>query len=135
LVNRGPNDYSTLDDFSSSVGVFEPSGVPVATEAFSCSGTIPGLSVNCNGGAGGFLPAPDTAQGTFDTTQPYCANIPPGSPAGTKPEPTALVQLIVTDTTGAQDGPFRLRLSGTCPKVKVVKAKTKETKTKHHDAK
>jgi hypothetical protein len=129
IVNRGLNDDTTLDDFSSSAGVFDPSGNSVPTESFSCSGTIPGNGVNCNAGVGGYLPAPDSAQGSFDATDPYCANIPAGSPAGTKPEPTALVELVVTDTTGAEDGPFRLRLHGKCPVVHVVKVKPK---TKQH---
>jgi hypothetical protein len=129
IVNRAPNNDTTLDDFASTVGVFDPTGNPVGTESFNCTGTIPGDGVNCNAGAGGYLPAPDLAQGFIDTTDPYCANIPPGSPAGTRPEPTAVVELVVTDTTGAEDGPFRLRLSSKCPAVHVVK-KTKP-KTKH----
>lgn len=131
IVNRGLNDDSTVDDFSSSVGVFDLSGNPLATVSFGCSGTIPGDGVNCNAGAGGYLPAPDSVQGSFDTSDPYCANIPAGSPAGTKPEPTALVDLVVTDTTGAEDGPFRLRLDGRCPAVHVVKVKPK---TKKHQS-
>jgi hypothetical protein len=128
IVNRGLNDDSTVDDFASSVGVFDPSGNPLATESFGCSGTIPGDGVNCNAGAGGYLPAPDSVQGSFDTSDPYCANIPAGSPARAKPEPTALVDLVVTDTTGAEDGPFRLRLDGRCPAVHVVKVKPKTKK-------
>ena len=31
------------------------------------------------------MASPDWAEGTFDTTQPYCANIPPDSNPGTKP--------------------------------------------------
>jgi hypothetical protein len=105
-------------------------GKPPTAEAFNCTGTIPGAGVNC-GDAGVALTAPDFVSGTFDTTDPYCPNIPTGSPAGTKPEPSAVVQLVVTDTTGAEDGPFRLRLTGTtCPAVHVVKPKPKP-KSKH----
>jgi hypothetical protein len=135
IVNRGLNDDTTLDDFSSSAGVFDASGNPDSTESFSCSGTIPGNGVNCNAGAGGLLPAPEFAQGSFNTSDPYCANIPVGSPAGTRPEPTALVELVVTDTTGAQDGPFRLRLHGSCPAVHVVKVKVKPKTKKHQSGK
>ena len=131
IVNRGLNDDTTVDDFSSSAGVFDTLDNAVATESFGCAGTIPGNGVNCNAGAGGYLPAPDSAEGSFDTSDPYCANIPAGSPAGTQPEPTALVELVVTDTTGAEDGPFRLRLHGSCPAVHVVKVKTK---TKQHQS-
>ena len=78
--------------------------------------------------------SPDWAEGTLDTTEPYCANIPPGSPTGAKPDPSAVVELVVSDTTGAEDGPFRLRLDGKCPsptaKVK-AKTKTKKTLVKH----
>jgi len=124
IVNRGPNDDSTVDDFASSPSVFDALDNPVSV-AVSCSGTIPGDGVNCNAGAGGFVAAPDFVEGTFDLTEPYCANIPHGSPAGTQPDPAAFVQLVVSDTTGAEDGPFRLRLSGTCPVVHVVKPKPK----------
>ena len=122
VVDRGLNGDSTVDDFSSNATVLDPSQNPISTVAFSCSGTLPGNGVNCNGG-GGSLPAPDFVQGSLDTSDPYCANVPAGSPAGTAPEPTATVQLVVTDTTGAEDGPFRLRLNGSCPKLHVVKPK------------
>jgi hypothetical protein len=134
VVNRGLNDSTTVDDFSSTAGVFETSGVADPTELFNCSGTIPGDGINCNAGAGGSMTAPEFAEGTFDTAEPYCASIPAGSPAGTQPDSTALVQLVVTDSTGAEDGPFRLRLNGTCPAVHVVKPKSKKTKTKKHGA-
>jgi hypothetical protein len=127
IVTRKANDDATIDDYGSSVSVFDPTGNPLSTESFSCSGTIPGNGVNCNAGAGGFMAAPNWAEGTFDTTDPYCPNIPKGSPAGTKPEPGAVVELVVSDTTGAEDGPFRLRLAGKCPAVHVkpkVKSKT-----------
>jgi len=93
----------------------------------ACSGEIPGYGINCNAGAGGSIVSPDWAEGTFDTTEPYCANIPPGSKPGTKPDPAAVVELVVSDTTGAEDGPFRLRLSGKCPAPN-AKPKTKTSK-------
>ena len=128
IVTRKSNDDATVDDFASSVSVFDPTGNPLSTESFSCSGQIPGDGVNCNAGAGGYMVAPNWAEGTIDTTAPYCPTIPKGSPAGTKPEPGAVVELVVSDTTGAEDGPFRLRLSGKCPAVHVEpKTKTKTT--------
>jgi hypothetical protein len=123
IINRGNSD-ATVDDFASSPGVFDALDNPVSV-AVSCSGTIPGDGVNCNAGAGGFVAAPDFVEGTFDLTEPYCANIPKGSRPGTQPDPAAFVQLVVSDTTGAEDGPFRLRLNGTCPVVHVVKPKPK----------
>jgi len=125
LINRGDADDSTMDDFSTTALVTDGTGAIVSNASFGCEGTLPGNGVNCNAGAAGFMAAPDFAEGTFDTTDPYCSNIPSGSPAGTQPEPAALVQLIVTDTTGAEDGPFRLRLAGKCPAVHVTKPKDK----------
>ena len=127
IVLRKPNDSNTIDDFASSVSVFDPSGNPLSTASFSCAGEIPGDGVNCNAGAGGSMASPDWAEGTFDTTEPYCANIPPGSKAGAKRDPAAVVELVVSDTTGAEDGPFRLRLSGKCPAVHAT-SKSKTTK-------
>ena len=127
IVNRKASDFSTIDDFGSSVSVFDPDGSPDPKEVFSCSGTLPGDGVNCNSGAGGYMAAPNVAQGTIDTTEPYCSYVPKGAPAGAKPQPAAVVQLVVTDTTGAEDGPFRLYLSGKCPAVK-AKPKAKTTK-------
>lgn len=124
VVIREPNDDATIDDFGSSVTVLDPTGNPLSTQSFSCAGTIPGNGINCNAGAGGYMAAPNWAVGTFDTTDPYCPNIPKGSPAGTKPEHGAIVELVVSDTTGAEDGPFRLRLAGKCPAVH-VKSKPK----------
>lgn len=126
IVTRKANDDATVDDFASSVSVFDPTGNPLSTESFNCSGQIPGDGVNCNAGAGGSMAAPNWAKGTIDTTDPYCPSIPKGSPAGTKPEPGAVVELVVSDTTGAEDGPFRLRLDGKCPAVH-VKPKPKTT--------
>ena len=126
IVTRKPNDDATIDDFASSVSVLDPTGNPLSTQSFGCFGGIPGNGINCNAGAGGYMAAPNWAEGTIDLTEPYCANIPKGSPAGTKPDPSAVVQLIVSDTTGAEDGPFRLRLSGKCPAVHIKpKAKSK----------
>jgi hypothetical protein len=109
IVTRGADDDSIIDDYSSSVSVFDPLGNALSTQSFSCSGTIPGDGVNCNARAGCYMAAPNWAEGTFDTADPYCPNIPKGSPAGTKLQRGAVVELVVSDTT---DGPFRLRLAG-----------------------
>jgi hypothetical protein len=130
IVNRTPDNGSSIDDFNTNPLVYDTSGNPLSTTALSCSGTIPGDGINCNAGAGGYVAAPDTAKGSIDTTDPYCPYLPPGAPAGTKPQPGAVVQLIVTDTTGAEDGPFRLRLAGKCPKPKATPLPKTKTKTK-----
>ncbi len=130
IVNRKHNDFSTLDDFSPDALVYDTSGVVSTKVAFGCEGNVPGNGINCNGG-GKYLPAPDYVEGTFDTVAPYCPSIPDGAPAGTKPLAQALVQLIVTDTTGAEDGPFRLGLTSPCKSVQPVKPSTKSKGKKH----
>jgi hypothetical protein len=130
IVLRKPDDFNTVDDFNTNPLVVDTTGNALSTVALSCAGEIPGNGINCNAGAGGSMPAPDWAEGTFDTSEPYCANIPAGSKAGTKPDPTAVVELVVSDTTGAEDGPFRLRLGGKCPAVHVKPKK----KTAAHKA-
>jgi hypothetical protein len=136
IVLRKANDYNTIDDFDTNPLVVDPTGNPLSTEALSCAGQIPGNGINCNAGAGGSVASPNWAEGTFDTTEPYCANIPPGSKAGTKPDPAAVVELVVSDTTGAEDGPFRLRLAGKCPAVNAKsKAKPKKQAATRHTAK
>jgi hypothetical protein len=127
FVTRKPSelsDYTTIDDYNGSPSVFDPAGNPYAKVAPVCSGTIPGNGVNCNAGAGGVIPAPDSIEGSLDTTDPYCPYIPKGSPKGTKPQPGAVVELVVSDTTGAEDGPFRLYLAGKCPSPARAGAKT-----------
>ena len=127
IVLRKANDFSTIDDFAASVPVLDPTGNPLSTVSFSCAGEIPGDGVNCNAGAGGSMASPNWAEGTIDTTEPYCPNLPPGSPAGAKPDPAAVVELVVSDSTGAEDGPFRLRLAGKCPGAHPTsKSKTKK---------
>lgn len=130
IINRGSNDDSTMDDFSTTGLVNDNvTHAPVSTESFTCEGVLPGNGINCNAGAGGFMDSPFFATGTFDTTNPYCSNIPASSPAGTKPQPTAVVQLVVSDTTGAEEGPFRLRLHRACPVLHVTKPKPKTLRT------
>lgn len=129
VVNRRRNDFSTLDDFSPDALMYDTSGAVITTRAFGCEGNVPGNGINCNAG-GSYLPAPDYVHGTFDTTAPYCPSIPQGSPALTKPLPQALVQLVVTDSTGAEDGPFRLGLTSACKPVHVAKPSVKQKKKK-----
>lgn len=124
IVFRKANDPGTIDDFNTNPLVVDPTGNPLSKVALSCSGEIPGFGINCNAGPGGSVPSPDWSEGSFDLTEPFCANIPPGSKPRTKPDPAAVVELVVSDSTGAQDGPFRLRLSGKCP------SPTATTKTK-----
>jgi hypothetical protein len=133
LVNRGLSDFDTLDDFSTTASVFQPDGrTPDSSTSWACEGYVPGDSVNCNTGGGSpFMGAWSYSEGSVDPTGPYCKNLPTEAEAGTPAEPRALVQLVVTDYTGAEDGPFRLRYARKCPVVPdrvPVASKSKRTK-------
>jgi hypothetical protein len=138
LVNRRLNDFDTIDDFSTTASVIEPDGRTVdPTTSWSCEGYVPGASVNCNtGGGSSYMAAWSYSEGSLDPIDPYCKRLPPGAKPGTPAEPRALVQLVVTDTTGAQDGPFRLSYARTCPVVpNRVPPKSKHHKTQTTAAK
>jgi hypothetical protein len=119
LANRGVNDFATIDDFSPTASIFEPDGTtPDTTTTWTCEGYLPGTSTNCNTGSQtAHMNAWSWADGTIDTTDPYCKNLPEGAKPGTPAKPRALVQLVVTDVSGAQDGPFRVYYTKTCPAV------------------
>ena len=138
LANRRPWDRQTIDDFTSDVSILDPGGTPNATESITCSATLPGLGLNCNAGAGGQLLAWRTIGGAVDLTDPDCKTLPAGARPGTPATPQALVQFVVTDATGAEDGPFRLRLTTACPAVpdevpapSTTTTKSKKTPKKH----
>ena len=129
-----PSDFGVIDDFSVTADVQDSAGAIVPTEALGCEGGIPSNGVNCNDNGTVPIGAGHVMVGTFDTSDPYCPSIPTGSPPGTNPLPQAVVQLVVTDVTGAQNGPFRINLNKACPVVKPLpkKAKTKtKPKSKH----
>jgi hypothetical protein len=119
LIDRGANDYDTLDDFSINATVFQPDGTtPNTSTVWSCEGYTPSQSVNCNtGSATGYVGALSYSEGMIDPTGPYCKYLPPGAKPGTWAQPQALVQLVVTDYTGAEDGPFRLYYTRKCRSV------------------
>jgi hypothetical protein len=128
IVNRRRRDVETIDDFSTSADVLSPNGAIDPNHSFTCEGSLPGDSVNCNAGAGAQIGWGSFAVGQIDLVDPYCANYPKSTskkkkgskkkPVTATPEPQAFVQLIVTNLTGAQDGPFRLPRSPHCPKLK-----------------
>jgi hypothetical protein len=118
VVNRQAGDSGNLDDFNTSPSIFEADGVtPSLTETASCSATTPSDGINCNFGAGGSLTADFSASGAVDLIAPYCKSLPAKAKPGTPAIPRAIVQLIVTDATGAMDGPFQLGISRRCPRV------------------
>jgi hypothetical protein len=124
LVNRRPTNVDNIDAFRTDAVVEQPNGSVVSTESFTCEGDLPGTGFNCNAGAGGSMSAGNAAVGTFDPTAPYCKSIPPKAKRGTHVTPTALVQVVVTDSTGAEDGPFRLGPRRRCPRAAVKVAAT-----------
>jgi hypothetical protein len=126
VATRQPSDYSTIDDFDpDGLAYDQATGSPAPGIDFDCAGVLPGNGINC-GLSSGYAPAPDFIEGWVDTSDPYCSYVPKGAK---NPAPQAIVQLIVTDTNGVEDGPFRLGLQpgcGTAPKTK-TKSKSKQT--------
>jgi hypothetical protein len=112
--------------------VVDFTGTPSATTAVTCSGETPGDGINGTAGAGGVVSAWSNVYGSFDLIEPYCKYLPSGAKPGTIAAPQAVVDLIVTNTTGAENGPFRLDLTPACKRVadyvpfpKVIKKTTK----------
>jgi hypothetical protein len=114
----------TLDDYNPAPNVFQADGVtPSPTESLTCEGTTPSDGINCNTGTQGVqLTDGYVADGSVDPIQAYCRHLPttargklakPGTPA----VPQAQVQVVVTDYTGAEDGPFNLGPAKACAKV------------------
>lgn len=114
----------TLDDYNPSPSVFETDGVtPNPTESITCEGTTPSDGINCNTGTEGVqLTDGYFVDGSVDPIQAYCKHLPTTASGklakpGTAAVPQAQVQLIVTDYTGAEDGPFDLGPAKACAKV------------------
>jgi hypothetical protein len=118
VVDRRAGDTGNLDDFNPSPTILESDGItPSSTVTALCSGTTPSNGINCNFGAGGALTTGYVAAGAVDLVAPYCKSLPARAKPGTVAIPRAIVQVIVTDATGAQDGPFALSPSRRCPRV------------------
>jgi hypothetical protein len=134
LVTRGRGWSSTIDDYNSSPLVVDSDGTTSATEAPGCAGTTPGLGINCNIGTGAQIDAFNTVEGSIDPIGTYCPYYPTGAKKDSRPVPEAQVELIVSDYTGAEDGPFPLAVKQACsvptgPWAKVKTAKHKSAKT------
>ncbi len=132
IVDRQAGDEGNIDDYNSAPSVLDSDGVtPNAAESITCEGTTPSDGINCNAGAGGVLSAGNFSEGSIDPVEPYCKSLPADAKPGTPAIPKAIVQLVVTDATGAQDGPFDLDLNKACPKVpNVVPTPKPKKKTK-----
>ena len=138
IVDQQGDQGGSIDDYNPSPTVFDSDGVtPNASESLTCEGTTPSDGINCNAGAGGVLSAFNFADGSIDPIQAYCKHLPAKAKAGTAAVPRALVQLVVTDSTGAEDGPFNLGPAKRCPKVPnfVPKSSAKSKKSTRHTTK
>ena len=112
----------------------------------TCEGVTPSDGVNCYAqavGSDGKTPVLGAITAFFTTAasitldEPYCKFLPKGAKPGTAAVPRAIVEYIVTDSTGAEDGPFLLNLKGSkCPNVpNAVPAKTAAKPTTKKKAK
>ena len=132
-----PNETVTCNTDSPSDG-FDCNGGSVVS---TTGGATPSYTDPCTNGTAattytslGCIPNGDSVQGQLQLSAPYCAYIPKGSKAGTPRVPRAIVDLVVTDDSGAQDGPFELTPSFKCAKVPAV-APAKKTTTKKKTSK
>lgn len=124
IAYQAGDDNAAIQDYAPAPLVYETDDLtPSPTETITCEGAQPSNGINCNTGTylseitGGYY-----VDGTIDLGQTYCKHLPTPAKgkalrAGTPAIQTARVQLIVTDWSGAQDGPFALRESRACPAV------------------
>lgn len=132
----------TLDDYNPSPLVYLADGVtPSSTESITCEGTTPSLGINCNTGTQNLqLTDGYFVDGSVDPVASYCKHLPTNANGktidtpGTLAIPQASVQLVVTDYTGAEDGPFTLSSTVKCKRVPNVVPK-KATHKKHKKSK
>lgn len=137
--------------------IVSASGVALTNETVTCNTDAPSDGFDCTAGAVvsttggatpsytdpctnvtaattysniGCVPNGDSVQGQIQLSEPYCSYLPKGAKAGTPAVPRAVVDLVVTDDSGAEDGPFELTPAFKCAKVKAV-VPTKKTKPKH----
>jgi len=135
----------TIDDYNPAPEVLEADGLtPSSTETITCEGTTPSDGINCNFGTlGASLTGGFYAVGSIDPTAPYCDHLPTVAgktidKPGTVLIPKAAVELVATDTTGGQNGPFLLgyaKTAKTCPKLPKVVPPAKPKNSKGHGTK
>jgi hypothetical protein len=124
IVQQQGDPGGSIDDYDPAPSIFETDGVtPSSTESLTCGGSTPSDGINCNTTTQGAQVTNEfVVQGSVDPLQAYCKHLPTdanGKTAkpGTLAVPQAKVQLVVTDFTGAEDGPFNLGPAKACPKV------------------
>jgi len=150
FVVRPQDADNNIQQYATNPNVIYPSTFPTpglagttSSQGVDCEGVTPSDGVNCYAqaiGSDGKTPvlgaisAFFTTQGSITLDEPYCKYLPKGAKPGTAAVPRAIVEFVVTDSTGAEDGPFALGLKGsTCPKVAnalPAKATTKSSKKK-----
>jgi hypothetical protein len=149
VVDRVSSDGDNLDDYDAAPAVIangaNPAPTAAQTPSVTCAGATPSNGINCYslvGATAGPLGPGDTIQGSIDPTSAYCSHYPTAATPGTRAVPRAVVSVIVTDNTGAEDGPFELYLSKPCkaipavvPKAKTAKATAAQAKTNRVRAK
>lgn len=117
VVTRYAHLSKNINAFEANPLVYLPDGAPSASESFSCTGVTPGGGFNCLAPSGGAMWGGHTVRGTFNPVDPYCKRLPPGAKPGTPAEPQAVAQLVITDATGAERGPFTMIMKPSCPSV------------------
>ena len=125
VVDKVRSDQNNIDDYNPNPLVYTGGDLSTVstTESVNCGGAIPSNGIDCyslDGATAGFIAPGDTIVGSVDLTDQYCAYLPKGAKPGTPAVPRATVELIVTDSTGAQDGPFELHPTKACAKVPAV---------------
>jgi hypothetical protein len=125
-VDRIRTDGDNVDDYNPNPLVYSAGtndGVLSPTESVTCGGATPSNGIDCYslvGTTAGSIGAGDEIDGSFDLTDQYCSYLPKGAKPGTLAVPRAIVELTVTDSTGAEDGPFELHPVKACKKVAAV---------------
>ena len=117
VVTRYAHGSNNLSAFDANPLVYVPGGVPSPNESFTCAGITPSDGFNCLAPAGQAMLGGHTVRGTFNPVDPYCKRLPPGAKSGTPAEPQAVIQLVITDATGAERGPFTMTMRPSCPAV------------------
>jgi hypothetical protein len=125
---------------NSSPSVYTAAGVALGNETVTCNAVLPSDGFDCNGeyvvsnGTTstnlGEVPSGDLVQDQFQLSEAYCAYLQKKAKVGTPAVPRAVVNLLVTDDGGAQDGPFELTPAFKCAKVAAVVPAKKAKKTK-----
>ena len=140
IIDRPNFDGDNVDDYAANPSVVFPkpyafnpglAGTISTTEGVQCGGAVPSNGINCyatSGSNGGVASAGLLVEGSIDPTQQYCKYLPKGAKPGTPAVPRAIVELVVTDSTGSEDGPFELFRVKPCKKVANVVPAAKQAK-------